>query len=409
MDSSANTLTQQFLKALIGSDSAEFDTCLHQDATLRLHTHTGIEVHRPRSRIVERLTAESNTWLNPTLETFSQHTTANKTAVEFRIQATVDGRFIEHNRAAFLTIIDQHLKTIDLYCPEPIPSAHRKNYIAPANISQAELDRLFDSNIFYHDVRKGVPPGMSGRLNLRRVRLERGGRHPGDNSLFGVRWTAEEADANIEALINYHRQKNIGFTWNVSSYDTPSDLAQRLENQGFVLAGEQAIMALTDLNTLDIQTNPDLKVVPLDSTNDEQIEATLQVISSAFQRTQEQIDKRRPGFFEDAKSGSQQNYLAYLDGRLVGQGRIDLSGSTAHLSGAATLPDYRGRGVYSTLLLHRLKVGREFGHQIATIDAQPMSKPIVARHGFKEYTTSYIYAWMPVMEINVVNSLIQSN
>jgi GNAT superfamily N-acetyltransferase len=343
------------------------------------------------------------------LDIFTHPTTGRKTAVEFPIQATENGRYIEHNRAALFTIEAGHLKTIEMYCPEPIPSAHRKNHIASADLSDQELTRLFDSYLFHHDVRMGVPPGLSGRLNLRCLMIGRGGSHPDENTILGVRWTAEEADAKIQSVINHHKEKGIGFTWSISPYDTPSDLAQRLEKHGLILAGEQALMALTDLETLEIATNPDLEIIPLDITDDEQIEATLQVVSLAFQRTREQIDQRRPGFFERTRDNSHLNFLAYLNGRLVGHGRIDLSGSTAHLSGAATLPDYRGRGIYSTLLHHRLNVAREFGHQIATIDALPMSKPIVARHGFKEYATTYIYAWMPVIDMDIINGLIQSN
>lgn len=401
------SLTQQFLKALISNEAARFDTCLHQDATLRIHGYSGLEIHRSQNLIVERLTAESADWPDPTVEIFTQHATDNKTAVEFRIQATENGRYVEHNRAAFLTIADERIKTIDLYCPEPLPSGHRKNYIASADLTDEELGRLFDTNLFHHDVRNGVPPGVSGRLNLRRLRIERSGPHPTDNSILGIRWTAEAADANIQAIIGYHQEKNISFIWTVSSYDTPSDLAQRLEKHGLVLAGEQALMALTNLETLDIPTNPALQILPLDTTDDDQIEAAYQIISISFRRSQEQIEKRRAGFIDLVKNGGLPNYLAYLNGRPVGHGRIDLSGSTAHLSGAATLPDYRGQGIYSTLLRYRLEAAREFGHQIATIDAQPMSKGIVARYGFKEFANSLLYAWMPIIDMDVINTLIQ--
>jgi hypothetical protein len=35
-----------------------------------------------------------------------------------------------------------------------------------------------------------------------------------------------------------------------------------------------------------------------------------------------------------------------------------------------------------------------------------MSRPIVARYGFKEYARMHLYGWMPVMDINVIKSLV---
>jgi hypothetical protein len=48
----------------------------------------------------------------------------------------------------------------------------------------------------------------------------------------GKRWTAEEADRKIEETIAYHRERNIGFQWWVTPYDTPTDLRARLERVG---------------------------------------------------------------------------------------------------------------------------------------------------------------------------------
>jgi len=67
-----------------------------------------------------------------TLESFDVMTEGDWGAVEFRIQATENQRYVEHNRSAFLTIKDDKVHVIDLYCPEPIP--------APAQ----ELDRAAD-------------------------------------------------------------------------------------------------------------------------------------------------------------------------------------------------------------------------------------------------------------------------
>lgn len=67
------------------------------------------------------------------------------------------------------------------------------------------------------------------------------------------------------------------------------------------------------------------------------------------------------------------------------------------LQGAATLPEHRGRGLYSTLVAHRLCEAREAGAQAAVIQAnRASSAPIVAKLGFEELVPLTIYAWDPV-------------
>ena len=64
-------------------------------------------------------------WPDPHLETF-EHPCGPVALARWsniRIQATENGRYVEHNRLAFLAIADGRITAIDLYCAEPIPSA----------------------------------------------------------------------------------------------------------------------------------------------------------------------------------------------------------------------------------------------------------------------------------------------
>jgi predicted acetyltransferase len=100
------------------------------------------------------------------------------------------------------------------------------------------------------------------------------------------------------------------------------------------------------------------------------------------------------------------NYLGTLSGQPVSFGRLELKSGVAYLGGAATLPHFRGQKAYSTLLRRRLEDARAHGYHIAAINAEPMSRRIVTRYGFKEYARMYIYGWMPVMDVEVIKSLV---
>ena len=87
-------------------------------------------------------------------------------------------------------------------------------------------------------------------------------------------------------------------------------------------------------------------------------------------------------------------YAAYVDGRPASIAWTYFPGRNfATLFGGTTLAEYRARGLYTSLLRTRLKEIRERGYPFAVVEAGPMSRPIVAKHGFQHLTTVYDYEW----------------
>jgi ribosomal protein S18 acetylase RimI-like enzyme len=77
-------------------------------------------------------------------------------------------------------------------------------------------------------------------------------------------------------------------------------------------------------------------------------------------------------------------YLAYLDGVIAGAGTLRLDSGLAQLSGAATLPEHRRRGIQTMLLRARLVDAARNGCDLAVVTTQPASKSQenVQRAGF---------------------------
>lgn len=78
-------------------------------------------------------------------------------------------------------------------------------------------------------------------------------------------------------------------------------------------------------------------------------------------------------------------YIALCDGAVAGGGMMRLAGVIAQLSGAATAPAYRRRGVQAALLTARLAEAAEAGCEIAVVTTAPGSKSQhnVQRRGFQ--------------------------
>jgi len=403
-------LACDFLAALASGDAARLAELLAEDAGMRVWGWDGGQAYRPRDRVMRALIDQWSAWPDPSLETISLLVDGNRVAVEFRIQATEAGRYVEHNRAAFLTLGESDVQMIDLYCSEPQPSARRKGWIAPVSMSDEEINRLFASALYIYDPREWLPP-LANRLSS--LRLLHGGSddpHPGSNEVASARWTAEEADVRIKQIIEDHRRREVGFSWFVGPYDAPPDLGERLERHGLVLAGDQAMMARVGLDDLDIPTNSRISIEALDGSDDDAIEAVVQIVGRCFNWTPQQVDDRRVFFFQRLKNPEfrerEIQYLARLDGVPVADALVSFRGGIAYLNGASTLPEYRNQKIYSTLLRRRLEDARARGYHVAAINAEPMSRRVVSRYGFKEYARYHIYVWMPVIDMDVVRALV---
>jgi N-acetylglutamate synthase-like GNAT family acetyltransferase len=77
--------------------------------------------------------------------------------------------------------------------------------------------------------------------------------------------------------------------------------------------------------------------------------------------------------------------VAHLDGEIAGFSvlRIEPNG-VAYLRNAMTVPAFRNRGVYLSLVAHRLAVARTMGCTSAVLQAQAVtSAPILIKRGFK--------------------------
>jgi GNAT superfamily N-acetyltransferase len=78
-------------------------------------------------------------------------------------------------------------------------------------------------------------------------------------------------------------------------------------------------------------------------------------------------------------------YAATLDGEVAGAASMRLDGEIAQLSGSATRPAFRRRGVQSALLAARLAEAARSGCKIAVVTTQPgsTSHGTVHRAGFE--------------------------
>ncbi len=187
--------------------------------------------------------------------------------------------------------------------------------------------------------------------------------------------------------------------WKVYAHDRPADLRERLVACGFEAEEPEAVMVL-DLR----ERPPELAVAPGSSAWPDGV--TVQRLEKVAQledvrRIEEIVWEDDFSWLTDrlgadlATPGYLSVYTAYVDGQPACAGWIyfHANGKFADLWGGSTLSEYRGRGLYTAVLAARVQEAVARGYQFVTIDASPMSRPIVARHGFRLLTMAWACKW----------------
>lgn len=92
--------------------------------------------------------------------------------------------------------------------------------------------------------------------------------------------------------------------------------------------------------------------------------------------------------------------MAEVDGEAVSAGWVRYVTGTgfATLWGGSTLPQWRRRGIYKALVVHRARLAAQRGYTHLQVDASADSRPILQRLGFVPVTTTTPYVFAPKSE-----------
>jgi GNAT superfamily N-acetyltransferase len=82
--------------------------------------------------------------------------------------------------------------------------------------------------------------------------------------------------------------------------------------------------------------------------------------------------------------------IAWAGGTAVSAARVEFHPGTGFASfwGGGTVPAWRGRGVFRSLVAYRAALARAGGFRYLQVDALPASRPILGRLGFTELATT---------------------
>jgi hypothetical protein len=256
-------------------------------------------------------------------------------------------------------------------------------------LSVAQLLAIFDQeqrqDVQYFDVRREVTPHV-----VRFVPVE-GLESDGGVVVYSCLNT-ENADEVIREQIAYFEGLGYDMGWKVYDHDTPADLPARLTAHGFEPGEPEAIVVL------DLDEAPKFLWQPVshDIRRIWDPAGIDQVIAVQSQVWEEEL----PGWLgEHLRQELLQNgeqiavYVAFVAGMPASSAwvRFHPGSRFASFWGGSTVSSHRRRGLYSALLATRAQEARRRGVRFLTVDASPMSQPILEKLGF--HCISYAYEY----------------
>jgi len=172
-------------------------------------------------------------------------------------------------------------------------------------------------------------------------------------------------------------------TWEIADSATPDDLVERLLTLGCVPDDEPLAVGMV-LTEAPGDDPPGVTARRVESL--EEYRESIRLATAAFgmdaAAEQELLDRAAGDFVESGRDSA--SYLAFVDGRPVARATAAFTPHGVLLFGGATLEDARGRGAYRALVRARWDDAVARGTPVLVTHAGSMSRPILARLGFRE-------------------------
>jgi ribosomal protein S18 acetylase RimI-like enzyme len=191
------------------------------------------------------------------------------------------------------------------------------------------------------------------------------------------------ADAVVSEQVDYFRGIHQDFEWKVYDHDRSTGLKKRLKGYGFSIEDDEAVLVL-DLQSAPAVLREPIRLDvcrildPVDLEKVRFVEAKIWNEDSAWV-----LNYLGNALAENPQCLS--IYLASVDGHPASAAWIHFPQDSpfASLFGGSTLSEYRHRGLYTSLLAARAQEALQRGFRYLSVDAGPMSRPILEKFGFQ--------------------------
>ena len=204
-----------------------------------------------------------------------------------------------------------------------------------------------------------------------------------------------DLDALIARQVEVFTARGKPFEWKLYGHDRPPDLAERLLAAGFVPEDTETVVIAAVAEIAGLPRLPE--------------GSSLREVSA--RRDLERIEALEHAVWQDDQAWVadtlETEQAADPDGLVIvaaeaggevvcaGWVRFEPGSDFATFWGGATLPEWRGRGLYRATVAYRANLAAERGVRYLMVDASDASRPVLERLGFVAVTTTTPFVWSP--------------
>jgi GNAT superfamily N-acetyltransferase len=243
-------------------------------------------------------------------------------------------------------------------------------------------DAVYPESMLFDYERDWVPPGLEQVERSDLMAWCRRGWPASHSRVAYARWDESSVERGIDEALAFFGDQP--FNWHVGPSSSPTDLGERLARRGLELVAAPRMMTVALPLSGDWRPREPVTIVEVHD------ERTARISLQLAHHNDEELEQMLPDRLSYlATAGRRGGFLiAFIGDDAVGNAgyRYSADGACVYLTGAETVPEYRGRGVYKALVASRSAAARTRGCRIASILANTeTSAPILSRRGFMDH------------------------
>jgi ribosomal protein S18 acetylase RimI-like enzyme len=195
-----------------------------------------------------------------------------------------------------------------------------------------------------------------------------------------VPWSAMPGRERIEEVMAHYRARGHGPHFNFTLETAPEGLAEALPAAGCALESRKYVMFQHE--PIDLPVPADVR---LGVTGPEDVRAAGHILSVSFGSGESawQEPTLRARLVARMRTAGMRQLGAWVDGQLAAAVHLHTAAGVGHITGMATAPEFRGRGLAGLLTAYAARCAREEGVALIALEvATPEAERVYARIGF---------------------------
>ncbi|WP_337291200.1 GNAT family N-acetyltransferase [Candidatus Methylomirabilis sp.] len=195
-----------------------------------------------------------------------------------------------------------------------------------------------------------------------------------------VPWSATPGRERIEEVMAHYRARGHSPHFNFTRETAPEGLIEALQSSGCTLESHKYVMFQYE------PTDPPIPAdVRLGETGPEDMRAAGRILSVSFGSGESawQEPTLRARLVARMRTAGMRQLGAWVDGQLAAAVHLHTAAGVGHITGMATAPEFRGRGLAGLLTAYAARLAHEAGAALIALEvATPEAERVYTRIGF---------------------------